>query len=68
MPIRVRFVEDAELPAEVDWAIARDARGRMFFVKASKVCPEVLSEAWAASLRFEASHPPVGAEPRAGAS
>lgn len=49
MPFRIKFVEDKDLPKNVDWAIARDERGQMFFVKQSRICPDVLAEAWAAA-------------------
>lgn len=50
---RVMYVGDERLPEGTDWAIARLDGGRMIaFVKTSKVCPALLSEAWAASTRL----------------
>jgi hypothetical protein len=48
MPYEVAFVDDDQLPAGSDWVIVRThgGRRRYFFVKRSKVCPELLAEAW----------------------
>lgn len=56
---QVAFVEDGDLPERVDWVLAADERGRMFFVKRSRVCPEVLREAWAASTQLSSSSSPT---------
>jgi len=47
VPYLVEFVADDALPEGTDWAIAAtDVGSTYFFIKESRVCPEVLSEAW----------------------
>lgn len=48
MHYQVRFVGDKDLPAGIDWAFAGVAGDALFFIKESRVTPEVLGEAWAA--------------------
>lgn len=48
MQYQVRFVNDNDLPVGIDWAFANTSDGALFFIKASRVTPEVLGEAWAA--------------------
>jgi hypothetical protein len=45
---QVKFIGDADLPAGVDWLIATIGNLVVCFIKTSRVCPTVLSEAWAA--------------------
>jgi hypothetical protein len=49
VPYLVEFVADTALPEHTDWAIATtDVGSTYFFIKESRVAPDVLSEAWAA--------------------
>lgn len=48
VPYQVRFVDDADLP-RADWAIATTDDGTSyFFIKRSRLSPELLAEAWEA--------------------
>lgn len=44
----VRFIDDDELPKDHDFVMIRTPDDVMLFVKASKVTPCVLEQAWAA--------------------
>jgi hypothetical protein len=48
VPYQVRFIDDDALPTETDWAIVSRGNVSQFFVKRSRVTPDVLAEAWAA--------------------
>ena len=48
VPYQVRFTDDSGLPADTDWVIARRGGVSYLFVKESRLCPELLAEAWAA--------------------
>lgn len=48
MPYQVRFTDESDLPAGTDWVIARREGVSYLFVKESRLCPELLAEAWAA--------------------
>lgn len=47
VPYLVEFVSDNALPPNTDWAIATtDVGSTYFFIKESRVSPDVLAEAW----------------------
>lgn len=54
----VQYVSDEELPM-TDWAFAREGRRMYLFIRESIVCPETLSEAWAAFVEIQAGRVPV---------
>ena len=48
----VKFIEEADLPAEHAWALVfHDEGGATLYVKRSAVCERVLAQAWVASVR-----------------
>lgn len=52
----VRFIDDNDLPGGVDWTFVVTDEGRvLFFVKRSRICPEVLTESWAAWQDYSSS-------------
>lgn len=48
MEFQIVFVEDWELPGAHDWALVRTSREACFFIKESRVDPNLLLECWAA--------------------
>lgn len=54
MEYLVRFIGDHQLPEGVDWAFMRCESETVCFIKRSRVCPAVLSEAWVAWERLRA--------------
>ena len=49
MQYAVMFVEDHELPAGHDWALARQGDMTMLFAKESRVSERMLERAWVAA-------------------
>lgn len=61
MQYEVRFVRDGDLPVRHDWAMVRQGRITVLFIKQSALSPHVLEQAWRAgnllaNQRLEREH------------